>query len=230
MSRRRKKVRGNPATEHESSQQPQGATPAPRPTSRTRGGMLADANERATEPGASNPRILVYALLAVCLFLFTYLHLFALPQMMQFAGGFSMPDSRVAGYGVEEINQLRSIMDESATGQLNFLHKTAGILFPVSFALTAWAVAGLIMRRGVFRWVVLALAVLFAMMDIAENFLIDRILTMEPLDHGLVALTSTLTVSSWLLLVVVGACVLGSVVLRMIRSSVERANGSQRES
>lgn len=183
-------------------------------------GFLTEANQRAAEGTTSNPKLLVYALLGVTVFMFIYLHLYALPQMTYFAGGFSMPDARVGGYDAADIDRLRNVMDETATGQLSFLHKTAGIIFPVSFALTSWAVAGLVMRRGVFRWIVLAAAALFAVLDIVENFLIDRILTMETLDEGLVAASSTLTVVSWILLVSVGAVVLGSVIMSIVKNSV----------
>lgn len=205
MSRRRKKTRGNPA-------QP------PRPTMRE--GFLSEANQRAAEGTASNPKLLVYALLGVALFMFIYLHLYALPQMTYFAGGFSMPDARLIGYDAADISRLRNVMDETATGQLNFLHKTAGIIFPVSFALATWAVAGLVMRRGALRWVLVGAAAVFAVLDITENFLIDRILTMETLDEGLVTLSSSLTVISWALLVLVGAVVIGSVIMSIVRNSV----------
>lgn len=207
MSRRRKKTRGNPA-------QP------PRPT--LRDGFRSSADRRAAEGTTSNPKLLVYALLGVTVFMFIYLHLYTLPQMTHFAGGFAMPDARLMGYDAGDIDRLRSVMDETATGQLNFLHKTAGIIFPVSVALSTWAVAGLVMRRGVFRWVLVAAAALFAVVDITENVLIDRILTMETLDDGLVTISSTLTVASWVLLILVGCSVIGAVIMSIVKSSVRQ--------
>lgn len=207
MSRRRKKSRGNPV-------QP------PRPT--VRDGFLTEANQRAAEGTTSNPKLLVYALLGVAVFMFIYVHLYALPQMTYFAGGFSMPDARLMGYDAADIDRLRNVMDDSGTGQLNFLHKTAGIIFPISFGLATWAVAGLVMRRGAFRWVLVAAAALFAVLDITENFLIDRILTMETLDDGLVTISSTLTVASWVLLILVGCSVIGAVIMNIVKSSVRQ--------
>ena len=205
MSRRRKKTRGNPA-------QP--------PRSIGGGGLRSAADRRAAAGTTSNPKLLVYALLGVAAFMFIYLHLYALPQMTHFSGGFAMPDARLMGYDAADIERLRNVMDETATGQLNFLHKTAGIVFPVFFALATWAVAGLVMRRGVFRWVLVAAAVLFAVVDITENVLIDRILTRDPLDEGLVAASSSLTVASWALLVLVGAAVIGTVIMNIVKASV----------
>lgn len=207
MSRRRKKTRGNPA-------QP------PRPT--LRDGFRPSADRRAAEGTTSNPKLLVYALLGVTVFMFIYLHLYTLPQMTHFAGGFAMPDARLMGYDAGDIERLRNVMDETGTGQLNFLHKTAGVIFPVSVALSTWAVAGLVMRRGVFRWVLVAAAALFAVVDITENVLIDRILTMETLDDGLVTISSTLTVASWVLLILVGCSVIGAVIMSIVKSSVRQ--------
>lgn len=205
MSKRRKKNRGDPSRSQSS------RPPAPR----------ASRSGQSHREATSNPGLLVYALLGVSVFLFAYLHLYALPQMTYFAGGFSMPDTRLFGYDVAYIERLRNVMDDVALGQLSFLHKTAGVLFPVSCFFAAWAVAGLIMRRGAFRWCVVALAGIFAVLDIAEGFVIDRILTMEPLDTGLVAASSAMTMVSWSLLVLVGAIVLGVAVMRIIRGSLE---------
>ncbi len=41
-----------------------------------------------------------------------------------------MPDARLVGYDAADISRLRNVMDETATGQLNFLHKTAGSSSP----------------------------------------------------------------------------------------------------
>lgn len=238
MSKRRKKVRGNPARQAraaEPTSQPGGlrgfrqarregrdTSTAPQRRDEVRGGYLSEANRRAAAGTDSNPHLLLYSLLGLMVLLFAYLHLYALPQMNYFAGGFSMPDARLFGYSVEDIERLRNVMDSDGTGQLSFLHRTAGILFPLSFVLSAWAVVGLVMRRGVFRWMVLAGAALFAVVDITENFLIDHILTMEPLDEALVAVSSAFTVTSWALLMIIGSVVIGSVVMSLISRGVER--------
>lgn len=241
MSKRRKKVRGNPAREVPEQESP--GTPGapgglrafrqarregrdlsvtPKRRDDVQDGYLSAASQRAGEGADSNPHLLLYALLGLTVFLFVYLHLYALPQMNYFAGGFSMPDSRLLGYSVEDIERLRNVMDSDGTGQLSFLHRTAGILFPLSFLLCSWAVVGLVMRRGIFRWFVLTGAVLFAAVDITENFLIDRVLTMQPLDEGLVAVASGFTVASWALLTILGAVVIGAVLMSLLRRGMEQ--------
>lgn len=195
MSKRRKNTRGNPA-------EPQ----TPRPQQRW---------AKPTPDEHSSPRILVYALLTVALFIGLYLHAYALPQLTYFAGGLSMPDARLTGYDADDISTLRAALEDEAAGQLNFLHRTAGIIFPVAFFLATWAVFGLLVRRS-WRWAVVAGAGLFAVVDITENFLVDRILTQDPLEPGLVTTASTFTVLSWGLLAVIGTLV----VVVVIRDAV----------
>ncbi|GAA1818152.1 hypothetical protein [Nesterenkonia flava] len=243
MSRRRKNTRGNPAAHDadlaaETGASPQrglsslprglrgfreaeakGESPAQRPQRRAsdmKDGFLTEANQRAAEGEYSSPKILVYALLAMAGFLFFYLHLYAMPQLRHFADGESMPGARWSGYSATDIEHLRAVMEDTAAGQLNFLHMTAGILFPVALVLATWAVLGLLLK-GRLRWVVVGLAVVFAVVDITENFLIDRILTQNPLNEGLVAVSSVLTVTSWVLLVGIVAVVIGVVVRDLVR-------------
>ncbi len=57
----------------------------------------------------SNPMLLISAGLVISLFLFIYLHGMALSQMSDLSNGLSMPDQRVFGYTVEDIEALRSV-------------------------------------------------------------------------------------------------------------------------
>lgn len=189
MSKRRKKVRGNPAR-------------PPQPQRKV---------AKATPEEQSSPRVLVYVVLGIALFMGLYLHVYAMPQLTYFADGQSMPGARLTGYDDADILALRAAFEYEAEGQLNFLHKTAGIIFPVTVFLATWATLGLL-ARGTWRWAVIAVAGLFVIVDIAENFLIDRILVQEPLDAELVAAASSLTVIGWVLLGVIGTIVVAVVV------------------
>lgn len=200
MSKRRKTARGNPANQQ--SRRPRQRLPAPTP--------------RET----SSPRMLVYALLTVTVFIGLYLHVYALPQLTHFADGMTMPDARLTGYSAADITALRAALEDEAAGQLNFLHKTAGIIFPVALLLAAWATLGLL-ARGSWRWFVVAAAGVFTVVDITENFLIDQILVQQPLDEALVGTASVLTSLSWALLVVVG----GVVVIFILRDILLLARG-----
>ena len=195
MSKRRKQARGNPATQQ--SPQPRKRVPTPTPAEH------------------SSPRMLVYALLTVTVFIGLYLHVYALPQLTFFADGLVMPDARITGYDAADITALRGALEDEAAGQLNFLHKTAGVIFPVALFLATWATLGLLARRP-WRWAVIGGAGLFAVVDIAENVLIDRILVQQPVDAVLVGTASVLTTLSWALLMVVG----GVVVVFVLRDTV----------
>ena len=186
MSKRRRKPRGNPANPEPTRPSQRMAKPAP------------------AQQGS--PRILVYALLTVAVLTGLYLHAYAMPQLTYFADGLPMPDARVSGYDAADITALRAALEDDAAGQLNFLHRTAGIIFPVALFLAAWAVFGLL-ARGRWRWAVVAGAGVFVVVDITESFLIDRILVQDPLQPELVAAASTLTMLSWVLLVVIGTVV-----------------------
>lgn len=209
MSTRRKKPRG-----------------APQPTdgdrSRTSAAPSASSGAgSATQRAAaqSQPMLLVGALVVTAVLLFGYLHLLVLPQMTQLSGGFAMPDARVLGYDLEDVERLQQVMDADARGQLSFVHKTAGTLFPLAVLLASWATAGLAMRRRA-RWLVLAGAAIFAVVDIVDNVLIDRLLAAEDPSTAAVTTASTLTVVGWVLLILVGLCVLTSVLTRLFRRTV----------
>ena len=197
MSKRRKQNRGNPQRSADG-----GAVP-PRP----KRGMSQPAPQ-----DQSSPRILVYALLGITLFMGLYLYAYAMPQLTYFADGLSMPGARLTGYDAADIAALQAAFEDDAQGQLNFVHKTAGIIFPVLVLLASWATLGLL-ATGWWRWAVVAGAGIFAAVDITENFLIDRILTQDPVDVEAVAVSSAMTVLSWGLLILVSA-VLIAVVLR----------------
>lgn len=196
MSKRRKKTRGNPQRD------PERNTAPPR------------AEKRMARPAPreqSSPRILVYVLLGVALFMGLYLHAYAMPQLTYFADGLSMPDARITGYDAADILALQTAFEDDAAGQLNFLHKTAGIIFPVLFFLAAWATMGLLLRSA-WRWLVVAGAAVFAGLDITKGFLIDAVLDQQPPDEGQAQLASVLTQASWVLLALLAAVVVGVVV------------------
>lgn len=159
----------------------------------------------------SSPRILVYVLLVVTAFMGLYLHAYAMPQLTYFADGLSMPDTRLTGFSAADILALQTAFEDDGAGQLNFLHKTAGIIFPVAFLLATWATMGLLVQRS-WRWLVVAGAAVFAAVDITKGFLIDAVLGQNPPGEGMVQTSSILTQVSWVLLVVLAAVVLGVVV------------------
>ena len=154
---------------------------------------------RSPQQAKSNANLILIAAVATTLFMFFYLHLMVLNQMTQLADGMSMPDSLVGGYSMEYLNDLRSVMDEDALGQLSYVHKTAGTIFPLMFGFTWLLIIGLNARGRLKRWVLWAAPILFVIVDLWENVVIDAALGSETLASGDAALASALTIARWVL-------------------------------
>lgn len=148
-------------------------------------------------PPRHNGNLILIPAVAAALFLFWYFHLLTLSQMTQLSGGLSMPDMLLGGYDVQYIEQLRSAMDTAALGQLSYVHKTAGTLFPLLFGLAWLLLVQLNVSRRWLRWVLWSPVLLFVVVDLWENVAIDSALAAP--DAGSVALASTLTITRWVL-------------------------------
>ncbi|WP_104089027.1 hypothetical protein [Arthrobacter sp. GMC3] len=158
--------------------------------------------QRTPTAPKSNANMLLIAGAAASLFLFWYLHVLTLNQMTDLSGGLSMPDSMVFGFDVAHIEALRAAMDADANGQLQFVHKTAGMLFPLVFCITSMTLVAINVAKKPLRWILWAFPILFAVASIWGNFAIDGMLAAKTLDAGSVALASALVVASWFLLVI----------------------------
>ncbi|TYC97987.1 hypothetical protein FQ377_11665 [Arthrobacter echini] len=150
----------------------------------------------------SNGSLVIIAAAVASVFLFWYFHLLALGQMTQLADGLAMPDMMVGGYDVGYVERLRAAMDDDARGQLSYLHKTAGTLFPLIFAFAWLLLIQLNTARRWLRWVLWSPVLLFVVADLWENIAIDTVLAQASPGAGDVLLASTLTVLRWVLLLV----------------------------
>ena len=156
---------------------------------------LAEAGERE-----GSPAMPVIALIGTTLFMAGYYHLLALEQMTQLANGLTMLDNRFFGYSAADVAALAAVMDDAALGQLNWVHKTAGVIFPIAVALTLIAVAAWRLRPAGPKWAMVGLGAVFAAVDIGENIAIEAAL------HGGgdgTGLASSLTVTRWILLALI---------------------------
>lgn len=180
--------------------QASGQREAPREPVRHPGVSVTRARRDLAASGQQegSPGVLVAALLGTMVFMFSYYHLLTLTQMTQLSGGLAMPDSMLFGYDAGYIATLAGVMDEPALGQLNWTHKTAGVIFPLTVAAAVSATAAWCLPRGAGRWVTYAAAVVFAVVDIAENIAIESALAAGGDGAGL---ASTLTVVRWWLLI-----------------------------
>lgn len=152
----------------------------------------------ATSTQRSNGTLVLIAAAVASLFLFWYFHLLTLGQMTQLSGGLTMPDLLIGGYDVGYVERLRGAMDDAARGQLSYLHRTAGTLFPLIFAFTWLLLVQLNAGPRWLRWLLWSPVILFVIADLWENVAIDTALA-DP-EPGAVLLASTLTVLRWVLL------------------------------
>ncbi|WP_372698438.1 hypothetical protein [Arthrobacter sp. JSM 101049] len=205
---------GTPAARGTGAAAPRRATgPAPRP-----GSALANTTTgRTPEQAQGNGNLILWAGFGAVVLLFWYYHLLVLNQMTDLSGGLAMPDQLIGGYDAGHIDALRQAMDDDARGQLRYVHKTAGTLFPLFTALLSMLVIGLHVRHRPARWALWALPLAFAITDLWDNALIDGLLA-APADAPAVALASGLTVASWILLFATAAVVIVVAVAAFVRT------------
>lgn len=163
--------------------------------------VINPSTRRSPEKAKSNSTLILIAGVAASLFLFWYLHLLTLNQLTQLSGGLPMPDSLVGGFDRGFVDQLRAAMDGDARGQLNYVHKTAGTLFPLIFGFTWLLLIGTNVARKPLRWALWALPLLFAAVRLWGNVAVDGLFSADAPDAGQVALASGLTVAGWVLFV-----------------------------
>jgi len=163
--------------------------------------VVNPTTSRTPEKAQSNSNLILIAGVVASLFLFWYLHLLTMDQLRQLSGGLAMPDSLIGGFDPGYIGQLQSVMDADARGQLNYVHKTAGTLFPLIFGFTWLLLIGTNVARKAVRWALWALPLLFVVVRLWANVAIDGMLAAAAPGAGQVALASALTVTGWVLLV-----------------------------
>jgi hypothetical protein len=168
----------------------------PAPTARTPN----VSTSRDPAKAAGNANLILIAALTASLFLFWYFHLLTLQQMTQLSNGMAMPDSLPWGFGQDYIERLRSTMDTDAVGQLQYVHKTAGTLFPLVFGFTAMLLIAVNVAAKRLRWLLWIPPLLFAILQLCANVSIDSMLSASSLSDGAVMLSSVLVVASWTLL------------------------------
>ncbi|TLM81472.1 hypothetical protein FDW83_15910 [Pseudarthrobacter sp. NamE2] len=175
--------------------------------------VINPTTARTPEKAQSNSNLIVIAGVVASLFLFWYLHLLTMDQLTQLSGGLAMPDSLFGGFDPGYVGQLQAAMNSEARGQLNYVHKTAGTLFPLIFGFTWLLLIGTNVARKALRWALWALPLLFVVVRLWGNGAIDGMMASEGPDAGQVALASGLTVAGWILLVLSLLAGAGAVLL-----------------
>ncbi|GAA4657304.1 hypothetical protein [Arthrobacter cryoconiti] len=172
----------------------QQATPPSKP-------VINASTARSPQKAQGNANLILIAGSVASLFLFWYFHILTLNQMTELSGGLAMPDSMVFGFDLAHIQALRDALNSDALGQLQFVHKTAGMLFPLVFGLTAMTMIAMNVAKKWLRWFLWAIPILFAGIQIWANISIDNMLGAQKLDAGTVTVASTLVTASWFLLI-----------------------------
>ena len=183
--------------------------------------VINPTTARTPEKAQNNSNVIIIAGVVASLFLFWYLHLLTLNQLTQLSGGLPMPDSQVGGFDQGFAEQLRRALNGDARGQLNYLHKTAGTLFPLVFGFTWLLLIGTNVARKALRWALWSLPLLFVVARLWGNVAIDAMVADPTLDAGQVALASFLTVAGWVLLVL--SLLAGGAAVFLGRRSSKRA-------
>ena len=183
--------------------------------------VINPTTARSPQKARSNSNLILIAGVVASLFLFWYLHLLTLNQLTQLSGGLPMPDSQVGGFDQGFAEQLRRALNGDARGQLNYLHKTAGTLFPLVFGFTWLLLIGTNVARKALRWALWSLPLLFVVARLWGNVAIDAMVADPTLDAGQVALASYLTVAGWVLLVL--SLLAGGAAVFLGRRSSKRA-------
>jgi hypothetical protein len=163
--------------------------------------VINPTTSRSPQKAQSNSNLILIAGVVASLFLFWYLHLLTLNQLTQLTGGLAMPDSLPGGFDANYVGDLRAAMDDEARGQLNYVHKTAGTLFPLILGFTWLLLIGTNVAGKALRWALWAVPLLFVVVRLWGNVTIDSMLAAETADAGTVALASGLTIAGWVLLV-----------------------------
>lgn len=183
--------------------------------------VINPTTTRSPRKAQSNGNLIVIAGVVASLFLFWYLHLLTLNQLTQLSGGLPMPDSLVGGFDQGFVEQLRRVLTGDALGQLNYVHKTAGTLFPLIFGFTWLLLIGSNVAAKPVRWALWSLPLLFVVARLWGNVAIDAMMSAPTLQPGQVALASALTVVGWVLLVL--SLLAGGAAVLLGRRSSKRA-------
>lgn len=170
---------------------------------------IRQANHQEGSPG-----ILVFAIIAVTAFMAFYYHILALQGMEQLTGGVSMLDHRLAGFDVADVEQLAERMDADAMGQYNWIHITAGRIFPAMMGLSLIAVALWTLRSKWAKWSAVIIAAGYAALEIWAAATRETAL-LEPTAAN-VSLASSLTIAHWLLLAFIVIWIVVLLILKFI--------------
>ena len=120
-------------------------------------------------------------------------------QSVQRAIGVPLPDMMVGGYNAGYVESVRDLLDAPVIERYQSVHYFWDLVFPVAFAALIILLVQRFSRRTPLRWLFYAVAVLYAAVDIAENFAIEAALASVEITPSGVAFASFLTTAKFVL-------------------------------
>ncbi|MHA7154665.1 hypothetical protein [Arthrobacter sp. TMN-50] len=108
-------------------------------------------------------------------------------------GGQTLPEARLLGYDVEDIEAVRALMTDELLERYGASHYLWDTLFPLVFSATLILLIFKIARGRKLRWVYAAVPTLYAIVDIAENLALEALFGSATVTTQTVAFASTLT-------------------------------------
>jgi len=192
------------------------ADPSTTSASEYAGLSVAQAKDdiRQANQQEGNPGVLVLAVLVVTVFIGFYYHIVALQSMQQLTGGMIMLDHRLSGFTVADVEHLTARLDHDALGQYNWVHITAGRIFPVMMGLSVVTVGLWTLRSVLAKWGAVVAAVLYAGLEIWAS--VARESSLYDVTDASVSLASTLTIIQWLLLTFLVIWIVVMLILKFI--------------
>lgn len=192
------------------------ADPSTTQSAQPPGLSMAQAKDdiRQANQQEGNPGVLVLAVLVVTIFIGFYYHIVALQSMQQLTDGMSMLDHRLSGFTPADVEHLAGRMDSDALGHYNWVHITAGRIFPIMVGLSVITVGLWTLRSVLAKWGAVAAAVLYAGLEIWAS--ISRENAIHNITEANVSLASTLTVVQWLLLTFLVIWMVAMLILKFI--------------
>ncbi|RKW69448.1 hypothetical protein [Galactobacter caseinivorans] len=211
-SKRSRNKAGSPVPRQQSPQR----RPAPQPAKSS-----GAAQAPVAEENGGSPNVILIVVIVTALFMGWYYHLSSMSQMRDLVGQ-TMLDHRWAGYSAADVDSLRQAMDSAARGQLSWVHKTAGTIFAIVVALATSLSIGLHGPKTAWRKALFALPIVFALVAITHNIVVDQLLGAP--DDALAGLASALTTASGILLALCILLVIYCLVSSFVREFRRRWN------
>lgn len=154
--------------------------------------MATHSNGESTD--RTTPRgwiILLGLILSAVLATINWLQLASLERALE---GVAVPETQLLGYGADYVEGVRARMTDELLERYGASHYLWDVLFSLVFAATLILMVRRIARGRKIRWLYMVVPVLYVLVNIAENLVLEALFASEAVTSQAVAFASTLTV------------------------------------